>query len=159
MASPLVRQAPLVADAPRRAGAPLKDGALESMAPSVAPGPAPVDYSDLQGLVRFGHGHMSEACFILLEVADREAACRWLLSAPVSNAEKTDPRPTTALQVAFTKEGLAALGVAGEVIAGFSDEFLAGMAGRAARAGLATSAPTIPPAGTGAARGASRICW
>ena len=84
MASPLVREGPLVADAPRRADAPpAKDGSLESMQPSVAPGPAPLDYRDLQGLVRFGHGHMSEVCFFLLEVADREAAWRWLQSAPV----------------------------------------------------------------------------
>jgi deferrochelatase/peroxidase EfeB len=97
------------------------------MEPSVAAGPTPVDYSDLQGLVRFGHGKMSEACYFLLEVADQEAARRWLLSAPVTTAEKVDPRPTTALQVAFTREGLRALGVDDEVIAGFSDEFLAGM--------------------------------
>jgi deferrochelatase/peroxidase EfeB len=134
MASPLVRKGPLVGDAPRRGDAPpSKHGALESMEPSVAPGPAPVDYADLQGLVHFGHGHMSEACFILLEVADRDAACRWLQNAPVSNAERTDPRPTKALQVAFTREGLTALGVAGEIIAGFSDEFLGGMAGDRSR--------------------------
>ena len=130
MASPLVR----VGDAPRRRVAPpLKDGALESMEPSVAPGPAPVDYGDLQGLLRFGHGRMSEACFFLLEVADRDAACRWLQNAPVTNAKKTDPRPTTALQVAFTKAGLQKLGVADEVVAGFSDEFLEGMAGEPSR--------------------------
>ena len=62
MASPPVRKGPLVGDAPRRTDTPpLKDGALESMEPSVAAGPAQVDYSDLQGLVRFGHGKMSEA--------------------------------------------------------------------------------------------------
>ena len=134
MASPLVKNGPLVGDAPRRADAPpLKNGGLESMEPSVAAGPAPVDYSDLQGLVRFGHGKMSEACFFLLEVADQDAACRWLLNAPVTTAEKVDPRPTTALQVALTREGLEALGVADEVIAGFSDEFLAGMGGEANR--------------------------
>lgn len=103
---------------------------LESMEPSVAPGPAEIDYSDLQGLVRFGHGKLTEASFFLLEVADREAACRWLRAAPVTSAEKTDPLPTTALQVAFTRPGLEALGVADEVTLGFADEFLAGMADR-----------------------------
>ena len=103
------------------------------MEPSVAPGPAPVDYGDLQGLVRFGHGKLTEACFFLLEVADRDAACRWLQNAPVTSAEKADPRPTTALQVAFTWQGLQALGVADEVVASFSDEFLEGMAGEPSR--------------------------
>ena len=37
------------------------------------------------------------------------------------------------LQVAFTREGLEALGVAGDVVAGFSAEFLSGMAGEASR--------------------------
>ena len=36
--------------------------------------PAGIDFGDLQGLVRFGHGRLSEACFLLLKVADPEAA-------------------------------------------------------------------------------------
>ena len=108
MASPLVKERASRGRraAPRSERLRCKDGALESMEPSVAAGPAAVDFGDMQGLVRFGHGKLSEACFFLLEVADRDAACRWLLSAPVTSAEKTDPRPTTALQVAFTCEGL-----------------------------------------------------
>jgi deferrochelatase/peroxidase EfeB len=42
--------------------------------------------------------------------------------------ELTRP-PDTALQVAFTREGLRALGLSEDVLAGFSAEFLAGMAG------------------------------
>ena len=44
-----------------------------------------------------------EACFLLLKVADPEAARRWLQSAPVTSALKTDPPPETAVQVAFTR--------------------------------------------------------
>ena len=29
-----------------------------------------VDYSDIQGLVRFGYGALSEACFLLLNIRD-----------------------------------------------------------------------------------------
>jgi deferrochelatase/peroxidase EfeB len=119
MASPLVRDLPN----------PLLDRALESMVPSVATGRAEIEYGDLQGVVRFGHGYLSEACFFLLEVKQRDAACRWLQQAPVTSAKTTEPRPTTALQIAFTRQGLEALGVAAEVIEGFADEFIAGMAG------------------------------
>jgi deferrochelatase/peroxidase EfeB len=101
-------------------------------APGAEP-PAGVDLSDLQGLVRFGHGRLSAACFLLLEVADRAAAQRWLQNAPVTSALKTDPPPDTALQVAFTREGLEKLGVREEVVQSFSEEFLAGMAADASR--------------------------
>lgn len=92
-----------------------------------------VDFADVQGLVRFGHGRLSEASFLLLEIADRDAARRWLQNAPVTSARKTDPPPEVALQVAFTRDGLEALGVAPAIIEGFSDEFIAGMAGEANR--------------------------
>ena len=102
-------------------------------APCVAASAPGIDFADVQGVVRFGHGKLSEACFLLLQVADRVAAQRWLLSAPVTSALTTDPPPDTALQVAFTRHGLEALGVALEDIEGFSDEFIAGMAGEASR--------------------------
>jgi deferrochelatase/peroxidase EfeB len=92
-----------------------------------------VDFGDVQGLVRFGHGRLSEASFFLLKVADRAAAQRWLQSAPVTSAQEMDPRPDSALQVAFTREGLQALGVPSEVIQGFSDEFQSGLAGEESR--------------------------
>jgi deferrochelatase/peroxidase EfeB len=95
--------------------------------------PAAIDFGDLQGLVRFGHGRLTEACFLLLKVADREAAQRWLQNAPVTSALKTDPPPDTALQVAFTWEGLERVGVGEDVLRGFSEEFLAGMAADASR--------------------------
>ena len=43
------------------------------------------------------------------------------------------PRPGTALQVAFTREGLQALGVPAGILQGFSAEFLSGMAGEESR--------------------------
>jgi deferrochelatase/peroxidase EfeB len=102
---------------------------LRSSRLSLVSEPSGLDYADMQGLVRFGHGRLSEAGFFLLQIADREAARRWLGNAPVTTALATDPPPDTALQVAFTREGLEALGVAAEIVEGFSDEFLAGMAG------------------------------
>jgi deferrochelatase/peroxidase EfeB len=100
-----------------------------------------VDFDDIQGLVRFGHGQLKEARFFLLKVADADAARLWLAAAPVTTAvdskaldptRLTDPpkrkRPDSALQVAFTYEGLEALGASQEILDGFSVEFTGGMA-------------------------------
>ena len=92
-----------------------------------------IDYGDIQGLLRFGHGHLTEACFHVLRIADPAAARAWLASAPVTTAVDSKPLPETALQVALTAEGLRALGLPGDVVAGFSDEFIAGMAGEESR--------------------------
>jgi deferrochelatase/peroxidase EfeB len=91
--------------------------------------PSPVDYADIQGLVRFGYGALTEAAFLLLRVQDATAAKAWLASAPISTAEKLAKAPDTTLQIAFTREGLHALGVAEDILAGFSAEFYSGMAG------------------------------
>ena len=81
-----------------------------------------VDYGDIQGLARFGHGRLKEACYHLIRVTDRDAARDWLRTAPVTTAVTMSPPPDTALQVAFTSQGLVALGVPEVAIAGFSDE-------------------------------------
>ncbi|WP_428422501.1 Dyp-type peroxidase [Methylibium sp.] len=98
---------------------------------------APVDLDDVQGLVRFGYKHHTQACFVLLRITDRDAARAWLASAPVTSARNAEPVPQTALQVALTSQGLRALGVADDIVAGFSAEFIAGMddAARARRLG------------------------
>jgi Dyp-type peroxidase family len=102
----------------------------------MAPAP-PVDYSDVQGIVRFGYGRMTQAAYVLADVADPAAARAWLRSAPVSTAVATSPVPPTALQVAFTAPGLVALGVASSILDQFSHEFRGGMTdgSRARRSG------------------------
>lgn len=87
-----------------------------------------IDFSDIQGLIRFGHGHLTESCFLLVKVNAAESARRWLASAPVTTAAPADPIPDQALQVAITAPGLRALGLTESELAGFSDEFIAGMA-------------------------------
>jgi len=94
---------------------------------------APVDYADVQGLVRFGYAKLTEASFLLLSIRDPSAARTWLTSAPISNAVALPEAPSTALQVAFTREGLEALQVPGAVLEGFSAEFFSGMAGEESR--------------------------
>ena len=92
-----------------------------------SPMPAQVDYSDIQGIVRFGYGKMSQAAYVLARIRDAAAARAWLRSAPISNAVQAAPPPTTALQVAFTAPGLTALGVDSSILDQFSHEFRGGM--------------------------------
>ncbi len=85
------------------------------------------EFDDLQALIHFGHGHLTEACFLLLNIADGHAAKRWLSRAPITNAVKS--KRDTALQIAFSVAGLRMLGLGEQVIDQFSDEFITGMAG------------------------------
>ncbi len=57
-----------------------------------------VDFSDVQGLVRFGYGALTEASFLLLSIRDAALASAWLASAPITNAVQLDKAPPTALQ-------------------------------------------------------------
>jgi Dyp-type peroxidase family len=86
-----------------------------------------VDFNDVQGLLRFGYGKMTQASYALLRVRDAAAARAWLRAVPVTSALTMNPPPPTALQVAFTAPGLSELGVPSSVIAGFSPEFITGM--------------------------------
>jgi deferrochelatase/peroxidase EfeB len=86
-----------------------------------------VDFADVQGLVRFGYGKLTEASYALLRVRNAAAAREWLRHARVTSAVTMDPPPATALQIAFTAAGLEAIGVGPTVIAGFASEFLTGM--------------------------------
>ncbi|CAG7857449.1 hypothetical protein MCAMS1_02272 [biofilm metagenome] len=107
--------------------------------------PGDFEFDDLQGLVRFGYGNLTDTRFLLLAINDADSAKQWLSTAPVTNAIKTGQRIKTALQVAFTSEGLRKLGL-GEIINDFSDEFLYGMASdpsRSRRLGdIADNAPS-----------------
>jgi len=87
----------------------------------------PVDFGDVQGIVRFGYKRMTEATYALVCVKQADAARHWLRTAAVTSATTQDPPPPTAMQVAFTAAGLQALGVPDAVMKGFSPEFLGGI--------------------------------
>ena len=89
------------------------------------------DFADIQGLLRSGYGKLTAASFLLLRIIDRPAACAWLADAPITTAAQREV--SQVLQVAFSVNGMRALGIAEAVLAGFSAEFLAGMAGDEAR--------------------------
>lgn len=95
--------------------------------------PTDFEFDDLQGLLRFGHGKLTDTCFMLVNVTDPVDAKKWLASAPVSSAVTVDPPPATALHIAFSVEGLRALGLQETIIEGFSDEFITGMSGDESR--------------------------
>ncbi len=86
------------------------------------------EFDDVQGLLRFGYGKLADTCFMLLKIADANAARQWLSTVPVNNAVATHPPPDAALQIAFSVQGLRTLGVDESIIADFSDEFIHGMA-------------------------------
>jgi len=94
----------------------------------------PVDLADVQGLLRFGYRHHTEACFLLLRVKDGDAARAFLAEAPVATAEPAAPPPEATLHVALSAAGLGALGFGELLTQGFAEEFLAGMAGDEDRA-------------------------
>ena len=87
------------------------------------------DYSDMQGLLRFGYGKLTQACFLLLRIDNPVAASSWLKQIPVATAELQNPPPARALQIAFTVQGLQTLGLPEKIINGFSAEFISGMTG------------------------------
>lgn len=88
-----------------------------------------IDLRDIQGLVRFGFKHQTEAVFLLLQVKDARAARAWLAAADVTSAMTCAETPRTVLQIALTSAGLRALDIAADIIDGFSEEFIEGMAG------------------------------
>jgi deferrochelatase/peroxidase EfeB len=97
--------------------------------------PSTVDYADIQGLVRFGFGSMTEACYSLVKIKDPAVAREWLkgVHGRITTAEEKKPVPRTALQVAFTHDGLEKMQVPDHVRTGFSAEFRGGMAGDESR--------------------------
>jgi len=125
---------------------------------------ANVDYEDIQGLVRFGHGHLKYARFLVLKIVDAAAARAWLAAVvdkvttavdwtvpdPARLTEPPEPGrapapkkppkrdlPDRALQLAFTHEGLKAIEASQAILDQFSDEFIGGMVedGRSRRLG------------------------
>jgi Dyp-type peroxidase family len=88
----------------------------------------PLDLEDVQGLVLRGYGTLRAARYLLLRVGEAAAARSWLgaLAGAVTTAERSPDG--TAVNVALTAPGLAALGLPAAALAGFALEFTEGMA-------------------------------
>ena len=108
-----------------------------------APASGSLDLADVQGNILRGY-HKPFVRHLVLSVADRALAGRWLLDATggdrasthqVTTAEPWDDRPSSCLNVAVTPAGLGALGVSTSSINTFPSEFVSGMASRATKIG------------------------
>lgn len=86
-----------------------------------------VEFEAIQGIVRFGYGKLTDCCFLLATIKDVEKARLWLGAAPVTNAVALTEAPQTALQIAFTYDGLAHVGCSPALLSQFSTEFKTGL--------------------------------
>jgi Dyp-type peroxidase family len=99
---------------------------------------------DVQGLVARGYSTLKAARFLLLGLDDGDAARRWLGSM-VDTVTAGEERPEgRAVNVAFTGEGLARLGLAPAVLAQFPNELVSGMTTEHRRRILGDRGPDAP---------------
>jgi Dyp-type peroxidase family len=88
---------------------------------------APLERRDIQGLLARGFGNLKAASFLLLSIEDPSAAKRWIAGVADGITSAKDRPAERAVNLAFTARGLTKLGLAPEVIEGFSFEFRDGM--------------------------------
>ena len=86
-----------------------------------------LELDDMQGLLVRGYGTLPEAAFLLLRIDDVPAARRGLV-AWADSVTSADQAPAgTALNIALTAVGIAALSPGGQLPPGFSEPFADGM--------------------------------
>jgi deferrochelatase/peroxidase EfeB len=113
------------------------------------------DVADLQGNILRGYTKMPHVRYLILEVADRIAARRWL-AASISGRDHDVPqittgnwgvaKPDTCFNIGLTYEGLRALGTPSSSLEMFPNEFIEGMTARALKLGdVGSSAPETWP--------------
>jgi Dyp-type peroxidase family len=93
--------------------------------------------ADIQGFIVSGYGHLSHAAYLFVQCRDGEQGRRWLGSlAPTITSARPWPigpggtkvKPAVALNIAFTADGLTALGLPERALCTFPPEFQEGMA-------------------------------
>jgi deferrochelatase/peroxidase EfeB len=113
------------------------------------------DLADLQGNILRGYTKKPHVRYLILEVADRIAARRWL-AASISGRDHDVPqittgnwgaaKPDTCFNIGLTYEGLRALGTPSSSLEMFPNEFIEGMTARALKLGdVGPSAPETWP--------------
>ncbi|WKA26910.1 Dyp-type peroxidase [Bradyrhizobium roseum] len=113
------------------------------------------DLSDLQGNILRGYTRKPYVRYLILEVADRIAARRWLAAAisgrdhdvpQITTGDWGKARPDTCFNIGLTYEGLRALGTPTASLEMFPNEFIEGMTARAIKLGdVGQSAPETWP--------------
>lgn len=101
---------------------------------------ANLETQDIQGIIITGYGHLQFSSYLFLHIDDPAKAKAWLaqIAPQMTTGEpwKTGPqgailKPGSALNIAFTCQGLTKLGLPSESINSFSPEFVQGMAEKA----------------------------
>jgi len=116
---------------------------------------AMTEFADVQGNILRGY-RMPRVRYLILELADRAAARRWL-AASTSGGGNGVPqitpghwganKPDTCFNIGLTYEGLRALGTPNSSLEMFPNEFIEGMNARALKLGdVGRSAPQTWPA-------------
>ena len=113
------------------------------------------DLSDLQGNILRGYTKKPHVRYLILEVADRCAARRWLTDSvsgrngipQITSGDWGENKPDTCFNIGLTYEGLRALGTPNSSLEMFPNEFIEGMTARALKLGdVGRSAPETWPA-------------
>ena len=116
---------------------------------------AMIDFADVQGNILRGY-RMPRVRYLILEVADRSAARRWLAASDIRRRRRRSAdharalggdKPDTCFNIGLTYEGLRALGTPASSLEMFPNEFIEGMNARALKLGdVGQSAPETWPA-------------
>jgi len=88
---------------------------------------------DIQGVVLSGYGHLDHAAFTFLHVNDAAMAKKWLASLlptimTARERHRGEEKPASALNLAITYCGMAALQLSDDALSSFPIEFQEGMA-------------------------------
>ena len=103
-----------------------------------------LELGDVQGLIARGYSSLNAARFLLLELPDGDATRHWL-GTILESVTAGDERPEVrAVNVAFTGEGLARLGLPPEVLAQFPNAVVTGMTTEHRRRILGDLGPDSP---------------
>jgi hypothetical protein len=93
--------------------------------------------ADIQGFITSGYGHLSYAAYLFVQFQDAVLARQWLgRVAPAIMSARSWPigaggkkvKPPVALNIAFSADGLSAIGLPPEVLDTFPIEFQEGIA-------------------------------
>lgn len=85
-----------------------------------------LELDDIQGLVIRSHGDLPKAAYLILKITSEDKAREWLRNMIPQFANARNKRAEPRMQIAFTWEGLTALGIPAEA-QGFRPEFVQGM--------------------------------
>ncbi len=89
-----------------------------------------LETQDIQGIIVSGYKHLPYSKYLFLQIKDPNEAKSWLkkLIPLITDSDWLHKKPTEAINIAFTYLGLKAFGLPYETLAGFSQEFIEGMA-------------------------------